>query len=120
MSDSINNRRPPYNPTILETGAASAKIPATILEGREVRPVSDTSALPDEAFSDFVAEKRLSTDSTQAEILLVRHPLTGEQRVVKWYYNQSMEPRQDVLQQLLTLEARHVPRLFLWNRTRNG
>lgn len=117
-----------YRPTVLDSGEVpSQAIPATVLdtgngtvlEGGTAIPATD-APLPDESFDGFVAERRLHSQSTEAEILLVQHPETGERRVVKWYYQIDHQPATNVLDSLRSMSVKHIPILHGYGKSRGG
>lgn len=125
MKESSQFDSEPYRPTQLEAGGEAIPRSRTEIDRGSgtnledgVDPIYDVP-LPDESFSGFVVEKRLSASSGEAEILLVCHPETNEKRVVKLYYN-LRHPQIDILELLSKSEVKHVPRLYGWGYSRSG
>jgi serine/threonine protein kinase len=117
-----------YNPTTLEDGSPQHRQIAptvldtgtgTVLEDGAI--ISQVGAqLPTESFSGFVAVRRLSSASTEAEVFLAKNRETDEMRVVKWYYNVEHRPNHDVMEKLMTMDLHHIPRLFEHGISMNG
>ena len=117
-----------YNPTTLEDGSPQQRqIAPTVLDTGTGTVLEDGAIisqigaqLPTESFSGFVAVRRLSSASTEAEVFLVKNCETDEMRVVKWYYNVEHRPNHDVMEKLMTMDLHHIPRLFEHGISMNG